>query len=218
MGARCRDSPAGPTTAKSGPGAVPAEAVLGRRQRSWCRRRTAPVVHQFRLIRARRPAVWMGEQVAAAVGKDWLDEVLADLEGIGYAGRAAVVPACAVDAPHRRDRLWIVTERSALWITASARDWKDSPGMTATRPDGRSRIDQLPRQVAAAMWQTPTSLSPARNGNSRAGNSAGLVAIRAHALAAMWPSPVALDTMARTGIRSRAARRLAGRPGTCRRQ
>jgi len=67
--------------------------------------------HQFRLIRARRPAVWMGEQVAAAGGKGWLDGVLADLEGIGYAGRAAVVPACAADAPHRRDRLWIVTER-----------------------------------------------------------------------------------------------------------
>ena len=60
--------------------------------------------HQFRLIRARRPAVWMGEQVAAAVGKDWLDGVHADLEGIGYACGAAVVPACAVNAPHRRDR------------------------------------------------------------------------------------------------------------------
>lgn len=67
--------------------------------------------HYFRLIRARRPAVAMGEQVAAAVGKDWLDGVLADLEGIGYAGRAAVVPACAVDAPHRRDRLWFVADR-----------------------------------------------------------------------------------------------------------
>lgn len=64
--------------------------------------------HQLRLLRARRPAVWMGEQVAAAVGKDWLDGVLSDLEGIFYAGRATVVPACAVDAPHRRDRLWLV--------------------------------------------------------------------------------------------------------------
>ena len=68
--------------------------------------------HQFRLLRACRPAVWMGEQVAAAVGKDWLDGVLADLEGIGYAGRAVVVPACAVDGPHRRDRLWIVADAS----------------------------------------------------------------------------------------------------------
>lgn len=45
----------------------------------------------------------------------------------------------------------------ALWVTASARDWKDTPGMSATRPDGRSRIDQLPRQVAAACCPTPTA-------------------------------------------------------------
>ncbi|MGO4718082.1 DNA cytosine methyltransferase [Stenotrophomonas sp. 2MCAF14_2] len=64
--------------------------------------------HFLRLIRARRPAVVMGEQVAAAVGKNWLDGVSADLEGIDYACRAVVVPACAVDAPHRRDRLWFV--------------------------------------------------------------------------------------------------------------
>lgn len=91
--------------------------------------------HQFRLIRARRPAVWMGEQVAAAVGKAWLDGVLADLEGIGYAGRAAVVPACSVDAPHRRDRLWIVTERSravdhrvGARLEGLARHGDDAPG------------------------------------------------------------------------------------------
>lgn len=63
-----------------------------------------------RLIRARRPAVVMGEQVAAAVGKHWLDGVHSDLEGIGYAVGATVVPACAVDAPHRRDRLWFVAD------------------------------------------------------------------------------------------------------------
>jgi DNA (cytosine-5)-methyltransferase 1 len=62
------------------------------------------------LIRTVRPPVVMGEQVAAAVGKDWLDGVCADLEGIGYACGAVVVPACAVDAPHRRDRLWFVAD------------------------------------------------------------------------------------------------------------
>jgi DNA (cytosine-5)-methyltransferase 1 len=65
---------------------------------------------QFRLIRARRPAVWVGEQVAAAVGKHWLDGVQSDLESIGYSSRAAIIPACAVDAPHRRDRAWIVAD------------------------------------------------------------------------------------------------------------
>lgn len=62
----------------------------------------------FALISSRRPDVVMGEQVAAAVGKDWLDGVHSDLESIGYAWGASVVPACAVDAPHRRDRLWFV--------------------------------------------------------------------------------------------------------------
>lgn len=64
--------------------------------------------HYYRLLSSRRPAVAMGEQVAAAIGHAWLDGVFADLEGIGYSGRAVVVPACAVDAPHRRDRLWFV--------------------------------------------------------------------------------------------------------------
>jgi DNA (cytosine-5)-methyltransferase 1 len=64
----------------------------------------------FDLIRACRPPVVMGEQVAAAVGKSWLDGVSSDLEGIGYSTGAAVIPACAVDAPHRRDRLWFVAD------------------------------------------------------------------------------------------------------------
>ena len=70
--------------------------------------------HLFRLASARRPAVLMGEQVAAAVGKDWLDGVFADLEDIGYACGAAVVPAAAVDAPHRRDRLWFVADAHGI--------------------------------------------------------------------------------------------------------
>lgn len=64
----------------------------------------------FDLIKARRPPVVMGEQVAAAVGKSWLDGVFTDLESIDYATGAAVVPACAVNAPHRRDRLWFVAD------------------------------------------------------------------------------------------------------------
>ena len=62
----------------------------------------------FRLVRARRPAVLVGEQVAAAAGRHWLDRVFADLETLDYACRAVVLPACAVNAPHRRDRLWFV--------------------------------------------------------------------------------------------------------------
>ena len=37
-----------------------------------------------------------------------LDGVLSDLENEGYETGTFVLPACAVNAPHRRDRVWIV--------------------------------------------------------------------------------------------------------------
>ena len=60
-----------------------------------------------RLVGEVRPAWVLAENVAGHISMG-LDQVLADLEADGYAGRAIVVPACAVDAPHRRDRVWIV--------------------------------------------------------------------------------------------------------------
>lgn len=60
----------------------------------------------FRLIRTIRPPVVMGEQVAAAAGTHWLDGVCADLADEDYSARAVDIPACAVDAPHQRNRLY----------------------------------------------------------------------------------------------------------------
>lgn len=40
-----------------------------------------------------------------------LDEICEGLERAGYAVQPFVVPACAVGAPHRRDRIWIVARR-----------------------------------------------------------------------------------------------------------
>jgi DNA (cytosine-5)-methyltransferase 1 len=37
-----------------------------------------------------------------------LDTVLSDLEGAGYSTETLIIPACAVNAWHRRDRVWIV--------------------------------------------------------------------------------------------------------------
>jgi DNA (cytosine-5)-methyltransferase 1 len=59
----------------------------------------------------------------------WVDGVRLDLEGEGYAARFASVPACAVNAPHRRDRLWFVAE--TLEHTASARQSTGTPGTLA---------------------------------------------------------------------------------------
>jgi len=43
-----------------------------------------------------------------------LDTVLSDLEGVGYTAQAFIIPACAVDAPHRRDRCAIVAYADCL--------------------------------------------------------------------------------------------------------
>ena len=44
----------------------------------------------------------------------------------------------------------IGANESGLWATPSARDWKDTPRMSKTREAGKTRVDQLPRQVYAA--------------------------------------------------------------------
>tara|TARA_Y100000401_G_scaffold89711_1_gene75244 strand:+ start:159 stop:1235 length:1077 start_codon:yes stop_codon:yes gene_type:complete len=54
-----------------------------------------------------RPSWVICENVSGHIALG-LDQVLFDLENKGYASRTFVVPACAVNAPHRRDRLWIV--------------------------------------------------------------------------------------------------------------
>lgn len=64
--------------------------------------------HFFRLIRACRPPVVVGEQVAGKAGYGWFDGVRSDLEREDYASRAVDIPACAVDAPHIRQRLYWV--------------------------------------------------------------------------------------------------------------
>ena len=61
----------------------------------------------FEIITQLRTAWVLGENVAGHISMG-LDSVLSDLEGAGYSCQAFVVPACAVDAPHRRDRVWIV--------------------------------------------------------------------------------------------------------------
>ena len=60
-----------------------------------------------RLIGELRPRWFLGENVAGHINMG-LDDVLSDLETLGYTARPVVIPACAVNAPHRRDRVWIM--------------------------------------------------------------------------------------------------------------
>ena len=60
----------------------------------------------FRVICEARPNWVLGENVAG-IKNMALDQALSDLEGEDYEVQSFVIPACAVNAPHRRDRVWI---------------------------------------------------------------------------------------------------------------
>jgi site-specific DNA-cytosine methylase len=61
----------------------------------------------LRVIEELRPSWFVGENVAGIIDME-LDNVLSGLERTGYSCRAFCVPACGVNAPHRRDRVFII--------------------------------------------------------------------------------------------------------------
>jgi len=60
----------------------------------------------LRVIREVQPAWVLGENVPGIISME-LDQCLADLEEAGYSAGAFVIPACAADAHHIRNRVWI---------------------------------------------------------------------------------------------------------------
>jgi DNA (cytosine-5)-methyltransferase 1 len=87
----------------------------------------------LRIIQEARPRWIVGENVAGIVNLA-LDQVLVDLENESYEVQAFIIPAVAVGAPHRRDRVWIV-----------GHDDTDASGQ---RDDGRGiyKNSELPRR------------------------------------------------------------------------
>ena len=63
----------------------------------------------FRLIQECKPNWVIGENVAGFINMG-LDNVLSDLESIGYSARAIVIPACSVNRDHWRQRVWILAD------------------------------------------------------------------------------------------------------------
>jgi len=65
----------------------------------------------LRAIREIQPSWVVGENVFGIINWDGglvFNEVQADLEAEGYEVFPYILPACAVNAPHRRDRVWFV--------------------------------------------------------------------------------------------------------------
>ncbi len=92
----------------------------------------------FRLVKELRPAWVIGENVAGHITMG-LDSVLADLESESYACQPFVIPACAVGAYHRRDRVWIVAN-STSERRREAREHSGGPPKRTTG-SGQASID-----------------------------------------------------------------------------
>jgi DNA (cytosine-5)-methyltransferase 1 len=75
-----------------------------------------------RLIRELRPRYVVVENVAALLARG-MERVLGDLAACGYDAEWDCIPASAVGAPHRRDRVWLVA-------------YPAKPGREALRGDG----------------------------------------------------------------------------------
>src|SRR3989304_694259 len=61
----------------------------------------------LRAIKEIKPPFIVGENVTGIINMA-LGEVLTTLENEGYEVETFIIPACAINAPHKRDRVWIV--------------------------------------------------------------------------------------------------------------
>lgn len=112
-------------------------SVAGKRQGKADDRHLWPEF--FRLIQETRPTWIIAENVAGHINMG-LDSVLADLESEAYQSQVFLIPACAVGAFHRRDRVWIVAHSNAK-CGASAKQKRQHEGAEDSSGSGANRLD-----------------------------------------------------------------------------
>jgi len=62
----------------------------------------------LRVCKELRPTWIINENVIGSISNMVLDQKSTDLENEGYTTQPFIIPAVSVDAPHRRDRVWLV--------------------------------------------------------------------------------------------------------------
>lgn len=105
----------------------------------------------FRVIRTIHPAWVVGENVAGFIGME-LDRSISDLESEGYAVQTFVIPASAVNAPHRRYRVWIIANSKNTGNTRKSDGLQEKNGGSK-----RDSVSQL--ENSALLRNAPHSAS-----------------------------------------------------------
>jgi len=101
--------------------------------------------HEFaRIVGVLRPRYVVVENVAALLGRG-MDVVLGTLSTLGYDAEWHVIPASAVGAPHRRERVWIVAYSASVrhkgWAHFEPRRLSSQPERALRSKLGRRRED-----------------------------------------------------------------------------
>ena len=83
-----------------------------------------------------------------------VDIICQDLEREGYSVQPFVIPACAVGAPHRRDRVWIVARRITTYglLQEELLPTPQTQGLKVCNADGKTEFMPL------ELLSTPTSI------------------------------------------------------------
>jgi len=114
----------------------------------------------LRLIREIRPSWILGENVIGIINME-LDKIISSLEEENYKVGTYIIPACGVDAPHKRNRVWIVAHTNNSRQSASQRE--GSPRDYIRR--GREAMaDSLHRQPCPSSWTTEPGIRRVVNG------------------------------------------------------
>ena len=92
----------------------------------------------LRVIREILPEYVVAENVLGLLSQERgmvFERVCADLEAIGYEVQPVIIPACAVNAPHRRDRIWFIANRADTGTESLQRKRKDGICESKDAPD-----------------------------------------------------------------------------------
>lgn len=126
----------------------------------------------FRVIRMFQPDWVVLENVRGLLSLDGgmvFDEVQAELEAQGYEVTPFLLPACAVNAPHRRDRIWFIAYSSNAGIKDLRQGWEDSVCGLGTSTNAKSSERTKPSD-SRSRWDGITGVGNVRPTPNTTGN------------------------------------------------
>lgn len=95
-----------------------------------------------------------------------VETVCNDLEREGYFVQPVVIPACAVGAPHRRDRVFFIAHRADAGVKGMQRKWEDNilSGRTASDTRAVEVVEHPMKAAARTKDRTGTKLNNLSSG------------------------------------------------------